>query len=585
MPAVLSRYAALLLFALMPVAALAQTEADWVAKSNRNTLYVLEEQSKFDPETGSSEGLAQYDGLAVDFAPQRDEREMAMLNDLIAELKRRQTSETDARVRQDIDILIQSIALDIEGTQLRRKYQLTWINAPRMMFNGLRVLLDDQVTPARRAKAAELLKRYVGDYPGSTPIVDLARARFEETRAPGLIGPDQVAVNDAIDDGATYAKGIRELFAKYKVGGVKASLDRLDRQVADYVVWTRETILPLARTDFRLPPELYAWRLKQTGIDIDPKALIAQAQVEYMETRAAMIALAPRVAAEKGLKPGSYVDVIRQLKKETIPNDRIEASYAEVNRVIEAVILRERIVDLPKRAMKMRLGTNAESAVSPAPHMDPPPLIGNKGEYGTFVLPVGVAGKGPEAVYDDFNFPAIQWTLSAHEGRPGHELQFSAMVEQGVSQARALYAFNSVNAEGWALYAENEMMPYHPIEGQLMVLQSRLLRAARAMMDPMLNLGLMSIDDARRILIDELASSPAMAKQEIERYTSRAPGQAGSYFYGYSRILQIRMEAELALGAKFDRLAFNNFLLKQGLLPPNLLEKAVREAFIPAALQ
>jgi uncharacterized protein (DUF885 family) len=61
-----------------------------------------------------------------------------------------------------------------------------------------------------------------------------------------------------------------------------------------------------------------------------------------------------------------------------------------------------------------------------------------------------------------------------------------------------------------------------------------------------------------------------------------APGQAGSYFYGYSRILQLRMDTELALGGKFSRLAFNNFLLDQGLLPPDLLAKAVEEEFIPA---
>jgi uncharacterized protein (DUF885 family) len=73
-----------------------------------------------------------------------------------------------------------------------------------------------------------------------------------------------------------------------------------------------------------------------------------------------------------------------------------------------------------------------------------------------------------------------------------------------------------------------------------------------------------------------------MARQELDRYTFNSPGQAGSYFYGYSRILQLRAETEVALGSKFDRLAFNNFLLDQGLLPPDLLAKAVREDFIPA---
>lgn len=555
--------------------------ADWVAASNRNTALVLEAQAKFDPEDASGNGLSAYDGLATDLAPRRDERRGEALSAVIAELKHRREGERDPRIRQDLDILIQSVTDDLEGTRLRRKYFLSWTDAPQAMFGGIKVLLDDQVEPNRRAKAVELLRRYVGDWPGTTPLTDLAKQRFEELRAPGLLGPDKVSVDNAIANAGTYADGIRKLFAKYKVTGAERALAKLDAQVAAYTAWTRATILPIARTDYRLPPEMYAFRLKQFGIDIDPRQLIAQAQVEFAETRAAMIALAPRVAADKGLTPGSYVDVIRQLKRGSIPDDRIEASYAEVNRTIEAAIRRERIVTLPQRPMKMRLASAAESAAQPAPHMEPPPLLGNKGEYGTFVLPVGVPGKGPEAAYDDFNFPAAQWTVSAHEGRPGHELQFSAMLEGGVSQARILYAFNSVNVEGWALYAEAEALPYHPIEGQLMAYQARLLRAARAFLDPMLNLGLLSIDDARRILIEQVAVSPAMAKQEIERYTSRAPGQAGSYFYGYTRLLRIRIAAELALGPKFDRMAFNDFLLAQGLLPPDLLEKAVLTEFVP----
>ena len=43
------------------------------------------------------------------------------------------------------------------------------------------------------------------------------------------------------------------------------------------------------------------------------------------------------------------------------------------------------------------------------------------------------------------------------------------------------------------------------------------------------------------------------------------------------------MEGEWALGSRFDRLAFNNFVIDQGLVPPDLLAKAVREIFIPAA--
>ena len=74
--------------------------------------------------------------------------------------------------------------------------------------------------------------------------------------------------------------------------------------------------------------------------------------------------------------------------------------------------------------------------------------------------------------------------------------------------------------------------------------------------------------------------SPDALRQEIERYTFRLPGQAGAYFYGYQRLLQLRTETELAMGPRFDRLAFNDFLLDQGMLPPDLLAQAVREGLV-----
>ncbi len=58
-------------------------------------------------------------------------------------------------------------------------------------------------------------------------------------------------------------------------------------------------------------------------------------------------------------------------------------------------------------------------------------------------------------------------------------MQFTTMLRGGASTARATFAFNSANVEGWALYAEAIAKPYMPLEGQLFSLQARLERAAR----------------------------------------------------------------------------------------------------------
>ena len=560
------------------------TTSDWVAISNVETTHVLEAQAKFSPEDASDAGLTQYDGLVSDLGPNINARYIAAMETTRAQIKTRLDGEKNPQVRQDLEILLKSIDDEITGTRLNEKYYLPWIDIPQVVFGSMQSLLQEQLPEARRVKALERLQRYVGLYPGSVAITEQAQARFmEKLGQPGLVGPVKAKVEKSLTNVPTYIKGIRELFVEMKIEGAEPALAAMEKQLNDYAAWERAKVLPVAREDFRLPPEMYAYRLKRVGIDIDPLLLIQRAQVEFMETRAAMQALAPIVAKARGIDATDYRDVIRALKKEVIPNDQLEASYKEVNTKLEAAIRSEGVVDVPNRPMIMRLASDAESAAQPAPHMQAPPLIGNTGEQGQFVLPVGnPAATGKGEAYDDFNFPGATWTLSAHEGRPGHELQFSAMVERGVSQARMLYAFNSVNVEGWALYAEAEMVPSEPPEGQMIALQFRLLRAARAMLDPMLNLGLISREDAGRVLTDEVMLSAPMARQELDRYTMNAPGQAGSYFYGYSRILQLRAETELALGAKFDRLAFNNFLLDQGLLPPDLLARAVREEFVPA---
>ncbi len=292
----------------------------------------------------------------------------------------------------------------------------------------------------------------------------------------------------------------------------------------------------------------------------------------------------PRSRRKFGFDKTDYLSVIAQLKQDKIHADQIKAYYTGVLARIDQTITDQHLISRPDYPVLMRLGTPAENAQQPAPHMVSPRLIGNTGERGAFVLSTGDASAGPDAAYDDFDFKAAAWTLSAHEARPGHELQFAQMVARGVSQARALYAFNSVNAEGWALYAEAEFMPYEPIEGQLIALQFQLLRESRAMLDPMLNLGQIKPEEAARWLREQVGISRAFTREEIDRFTFRWPGQAGSYFYGYGQLADLRTATELALGDKFDRQAFNDFLVDQGLLPLDLLATAVRKDFIPAQL-
>ena len=554
----------------------------WVVASNRHAQILLDAEAAFSPESASSTGLPQYDGLARDLGPNVDARRRDALVQAKAALVNALQREQDPSVRQDLQILIDATTLRIEGSTLSSKYVRDWTDATQAVFRGQQGLLQTQTAAARRPKAVERLQRYVGLWPQSESMFAQAKARYLEGGGRSLLEPTKLEVEQAIANAGTYVDGVRKLYAEFPQAGTAPALAAFEAQSAAYTAWLRADVLPVARVEPMLPAELYAFRLKQVGIDITPQLLMQRAQLEFIETRAMMQQIAPLAAKEKGIDARDYRAVIAALKRQTIPNDQLEARYLEIIAAIDPIILRERIVDVPQRPMVMRLGTPAESAAQPAPHFRGAQLIGNTGEQGQFVLPLGNPAAGADALYDDFNYPSAAWTLSAHEGRPGHELQSTAMIERGVSLARALFAGNSVNSEGWALYAEAEMVPHEPLDGQLIALQFRLMRAARAMLDPMLNLGLIDRARAEKVLREDVVLSKAMAVQELDRYQFRSPGQAGSYFYGYARIMELRVETELALGERFDRLAFNNFLLDQGRLPPNQIADAVRTQFVPS---
>jgi uncharacterized protein (DUF885 family) len=570
-------------FAAAPAAAATQTTPAWVAKSNADAQPLLNAIAQFDPEFASFVGLAGYDDKSADLKPGVVQRERTALERARAELQKKLDAETDANVKQDLAILIKSADRRIETSKLDEKYLLPYRDVGELIFRGEFQLLQDQVAPERRAKASARLKCYAGLAEGCTAATKLAEARFEEKLGDKhLLGPFKDEVEQHLANTARYVDGVRKLYAKYKIDGADAALDALQKQLEEHDAWVRSTVLAHARSDFRLPAELYTNNLKNVGIDIDPHELERRAQLEFVETRAQMQVLAPTAAKVVGSNATDYRDVLKELKKKQLGKDSIEPYYHGVIGKIEALIREHAIVSLPQREMIMRLASEAETAQQPAPHMMPPPLLNNHGERGSFILPLGNPGKPGDktAAYDDFTCEACAWTLTAHEGRPGHELQFSAMVEHGVSLARSLFAFNSVNVEGWALYAEFMMVPYEPADGQMIALQLRLQRAARAMLDPMLNLGEISYERAHDILINDVGLSEAFAKEELDRFTFRSPGQANAYFYGYTHLLQLREHVEIVAGKKFDLKALNDFILEQGLLPPDQLADAVEKQFL-----
>jgi len=559
---------------------------EWVERSNEIAYRVLESGAKFAPEFAGQTGVSGYDEEIFDLGPELFERQIQNSRDNLVMLEELLAVEADSRVRQDIQIMIKSARDNIESTTINNERVLPYLNLTGILFAGFRGLLDKQVPLERQKAALVRLRKYTGKEEGYEPLTELAKVRLtERMQEPDLIKPFVGEVKQDLERAPMMIAGLPQVFGATELEGWQEDLGVLTDQLNEFNQWVRENILPNTRTSAALPRELYELQLKHYGVDASPEELMKIGQVAFMNIRSEMIALAPLVAAENGFDTTDYREVLRILKKDQLHGEELMAAYQAVMAELDVIIEREGLASLPDEPARVRMATVAETAQQPAAHLDVPRLVGNTGEFPEFIVPKIEQNEDGSWPDSDYAYPAMMWSLAAHEARPGHEMQFTTMLRGGVSTARAVFAFNSANVEGWALYAEAIVKPYLPLAGQLNSLQYRLLRAARIWLDPMLNLGLTTAEEAKRVLMEEVVEDDHNAQTEIDRYTFRSPAQATAYYYGYEKLLVLRALTEMRLKDRFVAREFHDFILAQGLLPPEVLSNSVMEDFVAPRLE
>ena len=261
-----------------------------------------------------------------------------------------------------------------------------------------------------------------------------------------------------------------------------------------------------------------------------------------------------------------YRNVVRDLKKDQLTGDEVLACYDQRIRDLRWRVDHESLLTLPDLEIRVRLAGEAETVANPAPHVRIPWLLGRTSGPIELVLPLRTPGvDGSELAVDDVTCRAAVDSLVVHEVL-GHGVQFAAVHEKGVSLARRFCAASYANIEGWASYVEDEISPGLPLAARILARRRRLLRAGRAFLEAELQLGVTELAEASRILREDVVLSAAAVEQELQRYTFRNPGQAGTYFCGSALLLELRTQARQLLGSRFVSAEFHDFLLSQGFL-------------------
>jgi hypothetical protein len=541
---------------------------DWVKQSNAvgRQLSLAYDQTKCQGNGFASDAFESPALLAIDPGFERCRKER--IRQVLGSIERDLTTTNNPELQLDLGLFKTAAQQYIRSVELNEKYQLSYVDLSKAILESLKETMAETVGTPKQAVLKQLEKYAgLGSNPALTVMVEKRireKLQTADFASPNLELPKQEQFEKDLKKNAAQVDEIQSFLAQQNIPAYEPVYAQLKNQLFAYEMFLRRELLPIVKENFRLPIELYEFKLARQGIDQPITTVAAEAHAAFAQVQQQMDAIAPQIIRQKGLKGNGYRDVIRALQAEILTADASLKLYRQRGAEIDAMIQQHNLVTLPRRSLKIRLSTPKEDEDFPVPLYD--------GD--AFVLPV-LKDAAAAKRYNDFTNPAMSWTLTAHEGRPGHDLQIMTLREQKASYARRYFAFNAAHVEGWAVYGESILQPYMPIEGKFMSLQFQLLRSARAFLEPELQLGKITKAMAMRVLTEDAGFSPFFAAQEVNRYTAKLIAQAPAYFYGFKQFLSLRADVEKALGAKFKPQEFHDLILRQGELPPTLMRQVI----------
>jgi uncharacterized protein (DUF885 family) len=161
---------------------------------------------------------------------------------------------------------------------------------------------------------------------------------------------------------------------------------------------------------------------------------------------------------------------------------------------------------------------------------------------------------------------------SAHEGYPGHHLQF-AIQNRHPSHIRRLSS-HAIFYEGWTMWCEKLAVEKGWVPGphaRLQQLHDALWRAYRIVIDCGLQSGKLSHEAAVQILVKGVGFTPARARADVNWYTAQ-PTVPMSYLLG--RLELERVKKKLIEGKGWSLRKFHEWALRHGAIPWRWIEQA-----------
>ena len=378
--------------------------------------------------------------------------------------------------------------------------------------------------------------------------------------------------------------------------------DRLERAMAvaktaveEHQQWLETELLPNARGDFRLGPQLYDQKLAFVlNTPLTRGEIRERTEQELGRVRDQMYRISQQIYKEKYPYTEFPADPSPAYKQALI-RSCLELAYLEMPQPDEIVetakrslelttaFVREKdLLALPPDPVEIIVMPEFKRGVALAYCDSPGPLdVGLKTFYAVAPLPEDWTDEQVQSFLREYNVRSIH-DLTMHEAMPGHFVQL-ALSNRYPGKLRAVLS-SGVFIEGWAIYSERMMIDAGFLDGdplmRLINLKWYLRGIGNAIIDQAIHTEGMTRERAMKLMMEDTFQEEREAAGKWVR-AQLTSAQLSTYFVGTVEHFDLRRDIEQAWSAKFDLKTYHDRILSYGSPPVQYVRALVLNEEIP----
>jgi uncharacterized protein (DUF885 family) len=532
---------------------------------------------KFNPTTGTVDGLHQYDSQLEDYSHAGVDRQVAAYQAFEKRVEAFNPTGLTQAEAADREMVLSNI----RGTLLELESIRGWEKNPDTYSSGI-TQSAYYIMNRKFAPANDRLRLLIAREKQMPPALTAAR---ENLKNPPLIST-QIALEQLPGDISFFQNDLPSAFTDATDAQVKSDFAKSNAAVIAglqaYEKWLRTVELPVSHGDFAIGADTYSKKLLYDEMVDTPLDKLLEIDRQNMKANQDEFA---RIAKE--LEPAKTAQqVLAELQADHTTPDKLLQAFRDQFSGLISFIQTKHIVTIPSDVRPILQETPPFMRATTSASIDPPgpfEKVATEAYFNVTLPDPKAPPKEVEELMEEFNVGTVIST-AVHETYPGHYIQFLWLQRVPSRVRKVLYANTYV--EGWAHYCEQMMLD----EGygqrgtgakdereakliRLGQLEDALLRNARFVVGIQMHRHQMTFNEAVDFFVKQGYQSHAVGVVEAKRGTSDP-----TYLYytlGKLEILKLRADVQKKEGASFSLQKFHDDFLSQGYPPIKIVRQAM----------